>query len=499
MTEPGVGKVEGEAVEPEAMGKAAFEADPMNPEAGGRRKVLRDATMLPAKDLDEQRNGTWISCTGHIITAVIGSGVLYLPFFFDILGWIGGTIMVFSFGAITWYTSRLLADAMVIDGVRYRTYQSAVEAVFGRRGGIILACVQYPNLILTAIAYNITGANSMISFSSTFTSFSDTYMCNEKDELGYCTDVKTWVFSVIFGGCQLFLSQMPNLDSAAWASYVGAIMSFGYSLLSLGMSIYQIAHYGASDTTSVTGYPLDPPAPYEPISVSQKVFDVFNAFGGIVFAFSFSFILIEISDTLKDAGRGPVWHMKRSVTVSVAIITSFYVLVSILGYIAYGDDLYSQAYIINLWINPDNSGTTNVARVANIMVLVHMLPAYQVFSQPVFSEVERLIRHKKSGIMAKMGKWGFRIAFRSTYVCIVCFIAILLPFFGDFVGLIGALGFWPATVLFPIEMYRRIHKPNKKMTFWLETLNLVCLLITIAAIIGSVQLIVQSASNYKIF
>lgn len=54
--------------------------------------------------------------------------------------------------ALRRYTSRLLADAMVIDGVRYRTYQSAVEAVFGRKGGILLAIVQYPNLVLTAIA-----------------------------------------------------------------------------------------------------------------------------------------------------------------------------------------------------------------------------------------------------------------------------------------------------------------------------------------------------------
>lgn len=45
------------------------------------------------------------------------------------------------------YTSRLLADAMVVDGVRYRTYQGAVEAVFGPRGGILLAIIQYPNLV----------------------------------------------------------------------------------------------------------------------------------------------------------------------------------------------------------------------------------------------------------------------------------------------------------------------------------------------------------------
>lgn len=145
-----------------------------------RRRIDKQATMLPAEELETQRNGTWVQCVFHIITTVIGSGVLYLPFFFAILGWIGGIIMLLVFGAITWcargrpgllarrrlpyllgqlvvlcpppwghprsqpacarcapptnplppgvphtcrYTSRLLADAMVIDGVRYRTYQ----------------------------------------------------------------------------------------------------------------------------------------------------------------------------------------------------------------------------------------------------------------------------------------------------------------------------------------------------------------------------------------
>lgn len=35
-------------------------------------------------------------------TVVIGSGVLYLPFYFSILGWIGGVIMLLTFGFITW-------------------------------------------------------------------------------------------------------------------------------------------------------------------------------------------------------------------------------------------------------------------------------------------------------------------------------------------------------------------------------------------------------------
>jgi hypothetical protein len=46
-------------------------------------------------------------------------------------------------------------------------------------------------------------------------------------------------------------------------------------------------------------------------------------------------------------------------------------------------------------------------------------------------------------------------------------------------SLIGALGFWPATVLFPIEMYRKIHRPGLGMTIWLETVNVFCFLITV--------------------
>lgn len=460
-----------------------------------RRRIDKQATMLPPEELAAQRHGTWVHGVFHIITAVIGSGVLYLPFFFAILGWVGGIIMTLLFGAITWYTSRLLADAMVIDGVRYRTYQSAVEAVFGKVGGIILAIVQYPNLVLTAIAYNITAANSMKYFAYTYKSFASSSICTAVDpDSGYCTDCKYWVFTIAFGALQLFVSQIPNLDSAWFVSMIGMLMSFGYSFLCLGMSIWQLATEGAAPTRA-SAYPE---------RASQQTWDIFNAFGGIVFAFSFSFILIEISDTIKEGGKGPVWHMKRAVWVGVSIITVFYILVSILGYLAYGyDALYSNPYVISFWSPANgswsnvNSQTNNVSRAANFMVLIHMIPAYQVFSQPCFAAVERLLRHRRSSLMAHVGRWSFRIAFRSLYVVVVCFVAIALPFFGDFVGLIGALGFWPATVLFPIEMYRRVHKPSRNMTIWLEAINVFCCLITICAIMGSVQLIIMDASTYS--
>jgi hypothetical protein len=44
-----------------------------------------------------------------------------------------------------------------------------------------------------------------------------------------------WQMALAFGGCQLLLSQMPNLESAWWSSIIGATMSFLYSTCALGL------------------------------------------------------------------------------------------------------------------------------------------------------------------------------------------------------------------------------------------------------------------------
>jgi hypothetical protein len=44
-----------------------------------------------------------------------------------------------------------------------------------------------------------------------------------------------WQASLAFGVVQLFFSQMPTLESAWWASMVGATMSVLYSTAALGM------------------------------------------------------------------------------------------------------------------------------------------------------------------------------------------------------------------------------------------------------------------------
>ncbi len=79
--------------------------------------------------------GTYITAAAHVVTAVIGSGVLSLAWALSTMGWIAGPLILFAFAFVTWYTSLLLADAYRFPkdtGSRNYTYPGAVRAILGK-------------------------------------------------------------------------------------------------------------------------------------------------------------------------------------------------------------------------------------------------------------------------------------------------------------------------------------------------------------------------------
>ncbi|KAM2888626.1 hypothetical protein FF1_012330 [Malus domestica] len=52
-----------------------------------------------------KRTGTWMTASAHIITAVIGSGVLSLVWAIAQLGWVAGPAVLMAFSFITYFIS----------------------------------------------------------------------------------------------------------------------------------------------------------------------------------------------------------------------------------------------------------------------------------------------------------------------------------------------------------------------------------------------------------
>lgn len=80
--------------------------------------------------------GTFVTASAHIITAVIGSGVLSLAWATAQLGWIGGPMAIILFSLITQFTSSLLSSCYrtgdVVNGKRNYTYMDAVRSNLGK-------------------------------------------------------------------------------------------------------------------------------------------------------------------------------------------------------------------------------------------------------------------------------------------------------------------------------------------------------------------------------
>jgi len=304
----------------------------------------------------------------------------------------------------------------------------------------------------------------------------------------------------LFGIFQIVLSQIPDFDRIWWLSIVAAIMSFGYSSIGLSLAIAKVA--GGQFQGSITGVAVGT------VTAAQKTWGTFRALGNIAFAYSFSMLLIEIQDTIKSP---PAENktMKKATLVGISITTTYYMLCGCLGYAAFGDRSPGNLLTGFGFYNP-----FWLVDVANVCIVVHLVGAYQVFVQPLFAFIEHWFSHRwpKNPFIhmeykLNIPRYGlckisvFKLVWRTCFVVTTTIISMMLPFFTDVLSLLGAVGFWPLTVYFPVEMYIVQRKIQRFSTKWmlLQTVSFVCLLVSLAAACGSIEGVVQDLKMYKPF
>ncbi|KAK3002103.1 hypothetical protein RJ639_022558 [Escallonia herrerae] len=466
---------------------------------------IEAASSIFDDDGRPKRTGTLLTASAHIITAVIGSGVLSLAWCIAQLGWVAGPVALVIFSLITWYTSLLLADCYrsphPVTGTRNYTYMNVVKANLGGLKFKLCGVAQYGNLVGVTIGYTLTTSISMAAIKRS--------NCFHKHGHGVGCHTSNNPFMIIFGIIQIVLSQIPNFRELSVLSIIAAVMSFAYSSIGIGLSVAKVAGGNGHIEETLTGTPVG-----KGMSSMDKMWNVFSALGDIAFAYAFSNVLIEIQaspsrfDTLKSS---PPENrvMKRATFVGISVTTVFYTACGIVGYAAFGNKapgnfLTGFGFFEPFWL----------VDFANICIVVHLVGAYQVYCQPIFGFVESFCSKKwpqskfiTRGYPINVPCYGttklslFRLTWRTAYVIFTTALAMLLPFFNDFVGLLGALSFWPLTVFFPIEMYIAQAKiPRFSFTWiWLQILSWVCLIITLLAAAGSIRGLIKSLQTIQIF
>ncbi|GFP84109.1 amino acid permease 1 [Phtheirospermum japonicum] len=251
-------------------------------------EAATEENVEASKNVDDdgrvRRTGTLVSASAHIITAVIGSGVLSLAWAIAQLGWVVGPPVLTAFSFITYFTSTFLADAYrypgPVHGNRNYTYMDVVRSHLGGFKVQLCGLAQYGNLVGVTIGYTITASISMVAVKRS--------NCFHKHGHDAKCSISNYPFMAIFAGIQIILSQIPNFHKLSWLSIVAAVMSFAYASIGLGLSMAKLA--GRDDVrTSVTGTTVG-----VDVTGSQKVWRSFQAVGDIAFAYAYSTVLVEI-------------------------------------------------------------------------------------------------------------------------------------------------------------------------------------------------------------
>ncbi|KAL3848673.1 hypothetical protein ACJIZ3_010555 [Penstemon smallii] len=446
--------------------------------------LTEDASSSADSQTSLKRTGTVWTAIAHIITGVIGSGVLSLAWSVAQLGWIAGPISMLIFGIVTIISSNLLCDCYrypdpVVGHILNRSYAEAVRSYLGKKSMWVAGIFLQESYYGYGIAYTITSAISMRAILKS--------NCYHKEGHDAPCEYGDSLFILLFGAVQLVFSQIPDFHNMEWLSIIAAIMSFGYTFIGLALGFAKVLGNGEirGDIAGVST-----------TSVTQKVWLSAQAIGDIAFAFTYNIILLDIEDTLK-APPPENKTMKKASSIAIFITSFFFLCCGCFGYAAFGNQapgnlltgfgFYEPYWLIDF---------------ANACIVLHLVGGYQIYSQPLFAVAERQIAKKypESGFVNNEYRIklpllpGFklnllRLCFRTAYVLSTTGLALLFPYFNQVLGVLGALNFWPLAIYFPVEMYLVQNKVRSWTGTWiiLQVFRVFCLLCTILAFIGSVQ------------
>lgn len=431
-------------------------------EKSKRQQEIND--WLP---ITSSRNAKWWYSAFHNVTAMVGAGVLSLPYAMAQLGWGPGVTLLILSWVITLYTLWQMVEMHeLVPGRRFDRYHELGQYAFGEKLGLWIVV---PQQLIVEVSVNIifmvTGGNSLKKFHDT--------VCTTN-----CKHIKTTYFIMIFSSVHFVLSHLPNFNSISGVSLAAAVMSLSYSTIAWGASIKK---------------GVDPDVDYGYIGQTDpaKVFGFLSGLGEIAFAYAGHNVVLEIQATIPSTpekpSKGPMW---KGVVVAYIVVALCYFPVALIGFYVFGNKVEDNILVS---LNKPNW----LIAMANMFVVIHVIGSYQIFAMGVFDMLETLLVKT----LKFRPTWTLRFITRNVYVAFTMFVSITIPFFGGLLGFFGGLAFAPTSYYLPCIIWLKIYKPKRFSLSWWA--NWICIvfgvLLMVLSPIGGLRQIIVTAKTYKFY
>ncbi|KAK9678664.1 hypothetical protein RND81_11G225900 [Saponaria officinalis] len=390
---------------------------------------------IPREDtplIGNPKQSSQFKTLANIFIAIVGSGVLGLPYTFKRSGWVFGVITLFFVAFLTYYCMLLLVSTRrkleSLNG--YSKITSFGDLGFSVCGSFGRFCVDLMIILSQAgfcVSYLIFVSNTMAHVFSPQT--------QTQTFLGLSP--KKWYL----WGClpfQLGLNSIPTLTHLAPLSIFADVVQIGAMGVVMAKDALVISH----------NRPI--------VEAFQGWNVVFYCVGVCTYAFEGIGMVLPLETEAKNKET-----FGKTLGVSMGMISVLYASFGALGYFAFGEETRD--------IITTNIGTGIVSTLVQLGLCVNLFLTFPLMMNPVYEVLER---RWSQGSYSLWGRW--------LMVLVVCLVAFSVPNFADFLSLVGssvciALGF-----VFPCLFHLIVFKDE--MSF--GRLVLECSIIVIGIVLG---------------
>ncbi|KAJ3104819.1 hypothetical protein HK100_003999 [Physocladia obscura] len=370
-----------------------------------RESIDESAGEIAISDESHHKGNSIIEAVYHVICLIAGSGVLQLPYALNQSGWAGIGLIVFAAFANN-YSGKLLVKCLYANGDsnessrRLKGFSHIGYEAFGERGRILVEGFTSAMLIGVPIVYLIlSGMNLELIFG--------------------IYSKQTWIIlSAVLVMIPFLL--FKTLKEIAIFSAFGVFATF--------IVIGTVVFYSIHDLPLNAG------------KVTHKFFDgsqVASALGSISFSYAGNYIYPEVEGSMADPKK---FHVVLS--ISMVVISVMYLITAILGYAAYGN--LTDSPILN------NLPKGTIANFSIFVITAHVLLAIPVVVTTFSLEMERKLDLLKIAGGSTRREDFYRTILRVGIIGVIVTLAIAIPFFKDFMTLLGAVANTALIFIFPV-------------------------------------------------
>ncbi|XWS54453.1 hypothetical protein CRYUN_Cryun10bG0090500 [Craigia yunnanensis] len=332
----------------------------------------------------------------NVFIAIVGAGVLGLPYAFKRTGWIMGLLMLFSIAALTTYCMMLLVytrrklESFENGFAKIASFGDLGFAVCGTFGRFVVDVLMILSQAGFCVGYLIFIANTLTNL------FNNEISMSSSLSLGMSSFAAK---SLYIWGCFPF---QLGLNSIATLTHLAPLSIFA-----------DVVDLGAMGVVLVEDLSLILRQSHEVMAFGGlSVF--FYGMGVAVYAFEGIGMVLPIESEMKDNAK-----FGKILALGMGLISLMYGAFGALGYFAFGAETRD--------IITANLGAGWVSTLVQLGLCINLFFSFPLMMNPVYEIVERRF-------------WGgsYCLWMRWLLVLIVSLVALFVPNFADFLSLVGS-------------------------------------------------------------